>query len=128
MIGRQVKVKRQQKRWYQRMDLKELQEQVKEMRNVLNPPFRRFTKREKEILAKMVKLTEEVGELGNDILSVLSLQRRSKLADFDKANFYEEFADVLISLIQLANATGVDINRAVKNKLKKIKNQYVIDR
>ncbi len=98
------------------------------MRSVLNPPFRRFTKREKEILAKMVKLTEEVGELGNDILSVLSLQRRSKLADFNKANFYEEFADVIISLIQLANATGVDINRAVKNKLKKIKSQYVTDR
>ncbi len=116
------------KRSWRRVDLKDLQEQVKEMKSVLNPPFRRFSKREKEILAKMVKLTEEVGELGNDILSVLSLQRRSKLADFNRANFYEEFADVIISLIQLANATGVDINRAVKNKLKKIRSQYLIDR
>ena len=87
-----------------------------------------MTKKEKDILAKTVKLSEEVGELSNDILSVLSLQRKSKLLKFDKKNLYEEFADIIISTIILANATRVDISRAVKDKMKKITSLYIKDR
>lgn len=82
------------------------------------------TQAEKEILTKTIKLNEEVGELCNDTLSVLKLQRKSKLDRFDKRNFYEEFADVLITTIQLANAAGVDIERAINDKLAKIEERY----
>ena len=55
---------------------------------------------------------------------MLKLQRKSKLDRFDKRNFYEEFADVLITTIQLANAAGVDIERAINDKLNKIEERY----
>jgi NTP pyrophosphatase (non-canonical NTP hydrolase) len=82
--------------------------------------FETLTKKEKDILTKTVKLTEEVGELSNDILAVLSLQRKEKLKEFEKKNMYEEFADVILSAILLANSVGVDVERAVKEKYKKI--------
>ena len=90
--------------------------------------FVSLTKREKDILLKTVKLSEEVGELSNDILSVLSLQRKSKLDAFDKTNLYEEFADVVLGALALANTMRVDMDRAVKDKLKKIFDVYAQDK
>ena len=45
----------------------------------------------------------------------------------EKRNFYEEFADVIITTIQLANSAGVDIERAIGDKLKKIEKRYLKD-
>ena len=106
------------------MQLKNLQERVKLHTAKTTPRYKLYSQQEKEILTRTVKLNEEVGELCNDILSVLKLQRRSKLEKFDKRNFYEEFGDVIISTIQLAIAAGVDIDRAVSDKLKKIEEHY----
>ncbi len=106
------------------MQLKNLQERVRVNTAKTTPKYKLYSQQEKEILTRTVKLNEEVGELCNDILSVLKLQRRSKLEKFDKRNFYEEFGDVIISTIQLAIAAGVDIDRAVNDKLKKIEEHY----
>ena len=110
------------------MQLKNLQERVKLHTAKTTPRYKLYSQQEKEILTRTVKLNEEVGELCNDILSVLKLQRRSKLEKFDKRNFYEEFADVLITTIQLASVAGVDIERALDNKLKKIEERYSKDK
>lgn len=112
----------------QHLSIKELQKRLRSKELDLRIVFTSLTKREKDILAKTVKLSEEVGELSNDILSVLSLQRESKLRKFDKSNLYEEFADIIISTVILANATRVDISRAVNDKMKKILTHYVKDR
>jgi NTP pyrophosphatase (non-canonical NTP hydrolase) len=100
--------------------LKELQQELRKHSMKLRIKFDTLTKKEKDILTRTVKLSEEVGELSNDILSVLSLQRKAKLKEFEKKNMYEEFADVILSAILLANSVGVDVERAVRNKLKKI--------
>lgn len=105
------------------MDLKVLQERIK-ANSKLTPSYKISTLEEQEILARTVKLNEEVGELCNDILAVLKMQRKSKLEKFDKRNFYEEFADVLLSTMQLANAAHVDVERAVHDKMKKIEEKY----
>lgn len=97
-----------------------LQQELKKKELKLRIKFHSLTKKEKDILARMVKLQEEVGELSNDVLSVLSLQRKSKLEDFEKNNMYEEFADVILSTIILANAVGVDIERAINSKFRKV--------
>ncbi|GEM_PF-385277 len=112
----------------QHLSIKELQKRLRSKELDLRIVFTSLTKREKDILAKTVKLSEEVGELSNDILSILSLQRESKLRKFDKSNLYEEFADIIISTVILANATRVDISRAVNDKMKKILTHYVKDR
>lgn len=101
------------------MNLKNLQEKVKAL-SLKSPQYKLYTPEEKEILTKTVKLNEEVGELCNDILGILKLQRRAKLEKFDKHNIYQEFADVIITTISLANAARVDIERAVGDKLKTI--------
>lgn len=107
------------------MNLKSLQEKIKILNEKTTPRFKLYTQKEKEILTKTVKLNEEVGELCNDILSILKLQRRAKLQNFDKRNMYEEFADVIITAMQLAIAAGVDVERAVGDKLRKIEDRYL---
>lgn len=107
------------------MNLKSLQEKIKILNETTKPQYRLYSQAEKEILTKTVKLNEEVGELCNDILSILKLQRRAKLLKFDKRNMYEEFADVIITAMQLAIAAGVDVERAVGDKLKKIEERYL---
>lgn len=110
------------------MNLKSLQEKIKLLNVKTAPHYKLYSQAEKEILTKTVKLNEEVGELCNDILSILKLQRRSKLEHFDKRNMYEEFADVIITAMQLAIAAGVDVERAVGDKLKKIEERYLKER
>lgn len=110
------------------LSIKELQRELHKREKDLRIEFVSLTKAEKDTLAKTVKLTEEVGELANDILATMSLQRRSKLDTFDKHNLYEEFADIIISVIALANVMDVDMNRAVREKLTKILTHYVHDK
>lgn len=112
----------------QRLTVKELQRLLRTQEQRLRIKFVSLTKREKDILLKTVKLSEEVGELSNDILSVLSLQRKSKLQAFDKTNLYEEFADVVLGTLALANTMRVDMDRAVRDKLKKIFDVYSQDK
>ena len=68
------------------MNLKNLQEKARILNEQTNPRYKLYTPAEKEILTKTVKLNEEVGELCNDILGILKLQRRAKLEHFDKRN------------------------------------------
>lgn len=107
------------------MNLRSLQQKIQILTEKNRPHYKLYTQTEKEILTKTVKLNEEVGELCNDILSVLKLQRRAKLENFNKSNIYQEFADVIITTIQLADAAGVDVERAVQDKLLKIENKYM---
>lgn len=111
--------------WYtQSMNVKNLQDRLKELAKHSQITYKLRTPEEQEILSRTVKLNEEVGELCNDILAILQLQRRIKLEKFDKRNMYEEFADVIMTTLQLANAAGVDIERAIDEKLKKIEQKY----
>lgn len=105
------------------MNVKNLQDKVKQLDASKKMKFRLYSEAEKDILTKTIKLNEEVGELCNDVLSVLKLQRKSKLEKFEKKNFYEEFADVIITTLQLANSAGVNIERAIGDKLKKIESR-----
>jgi NTP pyrophosphatase (non-canonical NTP hydrolase) len=107
------------------MNLKNLQEKIKILNEKTATEYKLYSRQEKEILTKTVKLNEEVGELCNDILSILKLQRKAKLQKFDRRNMYEEFADVIITAMQLAIAAGVDVERAVGDKLKKIEERYL---
>jgi len=106
------------------MDIKALQQKIVEINSKSRPHYKLYTQEEKEILTKTVKLNEEVGELCNDILSVLRLQRKSKLDKFEKKHIYQEFADVIITTIQLASVAKVDVERAVNDKLKTIEERY----
>jgi NTP pyrophosphatase (non-canonical NTP hydrolase) len=77
--------------------------------------------KDKTILARTVKLMEELGELCNDVLAHSSLQRKEKLDTLDKENLSKEFADVIIVLLLLAHVMGVDIFEGLGNAIKKVK-------
>ena len=67
-------------------------------------------------LTNMACLTEEVGELARVIARKYGDQ---SFKPGEKANLGEEMADVLWVLLCLANQTGIDLNQALLDNLKK---------
>ena len=68
-------------------------------------------------LTNMAQLTEEVGDVAR-IIARRYGEQSEKSSDKDK-DLGEELADVIFVTLCLANQTGVDINAAFENKLKK---------
>ena len=80
--------------------------------------------KEKRVLARSVKLTEEVGELCSEALSFNGNQRQEKLDSRDTDSLANEVADVLITTLLLAKTMDVDISKALKNKIEKIDKRF----
>ena len=106
------------------MELKELLKFVEIEDERLKKYYGGYSNQEKRILARTVKLTEELGELCNEVLAHNSLQRKQKLDNHDKENLLEEFADVIITTLLLAKALNVDIKKALEKKIEKINKRY----
>lgn len=68
----------------------------------------------------MIKLTEEVGELAEEVLLLNKLQRKEKI-DAKESQIGNELADVLICALLLAENVDVDILKALEAKIDKIK-------
>ncbi len=80
----------------------------------------KITERER-VLARTVKLMEEVGELSDEILASLGDQRKTKLEGRTPEGIPEELADVIITTFLLAKAVNADIPAALEKKMKKIR-------
>jgi NTP pyrophosphatase (non-canonical NTP hydrolase) len=76
--------------------------------------------KEKFIFARMVKITEELGELSEAVLSSFQLQRTDKLK-LGKKEISNEIADVLIGVMLLANQLDIDIAKTLEEKINIIK-------
>lgn len=94
----------------------------------LNEYYDGYPDQEKRILARTVKLNEEVGELCDELLGYLSLQRDDKLDKREEENLAEEFADVILTTLLIAKSAGVDVKKALKEKIDKINGRYEQDR
>ena len=105
------------------MQIKELQKFIKKEDKRLRKKFPKEDE-EKRILARMVKVTEEVGELADEVLGYNSMQRKEKLDKHKKDNLSDEFADVVITTFLLAEIMKVDIEKALEHKIKKIDKRY----
>jgi NTP pyrophosphatase (non-canonical NTP hydrolase) len=79
---------------------------------------------EKRIMARTIKLSEEVGELCDEVLSFNAMQRKDKQKDYDDKNLPDEIADVLIVTLLLAKAMNVNVEDALKSKIEKINKRY----
>ena len=106
------------------MRLKDLKKFISEEDRRLRKYYGGYKDEEKRRLARTVKLAEELGELCDEVLSYNSMQRKSKLEGRDANNLSEEFADVVITTLLLAEAMKVDIEKALKGKIKKINKRY----
>ena len=106
------------------MEFKDLLKFIKIEDKRLKKRFGGYDDQYKRILARTVKLTEELGELCDAVLAHNSWQRKQKMDKHDKENLPEEFADVVITALLLAKAMDVDIEKALEKKIKKINNRY----
>ena len=106
------------------MELKELLKFVEIEDERLKKYYGGYSNQEKRILARTIKLTEELGELCNEVLAHNSLQRKHKLNNHSKGNLPEEFADVIITTLLLAKALNIDIKKALEKKIEKINKRY----
>lgn len=68
---------------------------------------------------RMVKTTEEVGELSDAVLDYFGRQRSDK--DHNADNLALEIADVIIAVSILAKAFNVNVENALHTKMTKIK-------
>ncbi len=107
------------------MEFKELLKFINlEDKRIINK-FGKNTPTQKErILARTVKLTEELGELCNEVLSFNKDQREEKLDNYDEDNLPNELADVIITTLLLAKTMEVDIEKALIKKIEKINKRY----
>jgi len=106
------------------MELKELLEFI-DLENQDSLKIGKNSPTQKErILARTVKLTEELGELCNEILAFNGDQRQEKLDKHDKNNLPNEFADVIITTLLLAKSMNVDIKESLIKKIEKINKRY----
>ena len=80
--------------------------------------------KEKRIMIQNLKLTEEVGEFTNEVLLNLSFARDEKINNLDKSNLANEFADVIITSLICAKTLDIDIDKALENKIEKIKKRW----
>ena len=76
------------------------------------------------ILARTVKLSEEMGELSDEVLGVLGLQRKSKREGKDLETVAAEIADVVIVSFLLAKSMDISMNTALERKIKKIQEKH----
>ena len=70
------------------------------------------------VLAHAVKLAEEVGELQAEVLGRAGYQRPHKT--YTEESLADELADVMICIAILADAHGVDLGRALADKMAKV--------
>ncbi|MFH1325548.1 MAG: MazG nucleotide pyrophosphohydrolase domain-containing protein [archaeon] len=106
------------------MDFEELKKFVEMENKRLREKYGNYGDEEKRILARAVKLSEEIGELCSEILSMNSFQRKEKLDLHNKESLSNEFADVIITTLLLAKSTDVDIEKSLENKIEKINQRY----
>ena len=72
---------------------------------------------EKARLARTVKLSEEMGELADQILALSGLQRKEKLQNSSRSALAKEFADLVITTFLVAKSADVDIIQALEEKI-----------
>jgi len=76
------------------------------------------------ILARTVKLSEELGELCDEVLASLGIQRKAKLENRDPNGLGNEFADVIIVAFLLAKSLNIDVKAALERKMQKIREKH----
>lgn len=106
------------------MEFKDLLNFIEKQDGRLKKAYESYPDEEKRILARTVKLGEEVGELCDEILSYNSMQRKDKLDKVEKENLAREVADVLITTLLIAYSTNVDVEKALEDKIEKINERF----
>jgi NTP pyrophosphatase (non-canonical NTP hydrolase) len=106
-----------------------IQELVQEYRGIGKFLNRHWPLRGKKqrIFARTMKVVEELGELADEILTSMNLQRNSKIAAFSRENLEDEFADTMACLFLLANELDIDVETVMKRKIAFTKERFEME-
>jgi NTP pyrophosphatase (non-canonical NTP hydrolase) len=111
----------------QDLTVRELVAEYKEISAFLNERWP-MENSDQRVFARTMKMVEELGELADEILTSMNLQRNSKIAAFSRTNVEDEFADVLASLILLANELDIDVEEVIQRKIKFTRKRFEMDK
>lgn len=105
------------------MTIKQLTKDYKEIKTLLDK--KQFIKDpQARIFGKTVKIMEELGELSQEIIASLRLHRNQRNENYKKENLEGEFADVIGSLMILADELNIDVENAVEKKIEETKKRF----
>lgn len=99
------------------MTIQELQQEYAKIADWLNAHWR-IASADQRIFTRTMKIVEELGELADEILSSMNLQRSSKVSEFSHTKVEDEFADVMGSLVLLAQELNIDIESVMQRKIR----------
>lgn len=102
------------------MDFNELDGFLSKNLQNLQNKYHFKNKTDVSLLAKSLKISEEVGEFSENILKYLSYQRSEKLHTDVLSNIEEEFADVVITACLVLKELELDPAEALAKKIAKI--------
>lgn len=108
------------------MTIQSLVDQYQEISVFLNEKWPLKNKQQR-IFARTMKIVEELGELADEILTSMNLQRDTKIDEFNHQNIEDEFADVLGSLILLANELDIDVEEVIQRKIDFTKDRFEME-
>ncbi len=109
------------------MQIKQLVAKYQEIADFLNQHWPLKDKNQR-VFARTMKVVEELGELSDEILTSMNLQRDSKIAKFSRENLEDEFADVLASLILLSCELDIDVEKVMQRKIDFTRERFEMDR
>ena len=108
------------------MTIQQLCSEYQLIGNILNEKFP-IEDTSKRIFARTMKIVEEFGELADEILTSMNLQRNTKIEKFSHQNIEDEFADVMGSLLLLADELDIDVASVMERKIAFTKKRFEID-
>lgn len=75
------------------------------------------------ILLQSIKVSEELGELHNEILKLFNFQRKEKMKKYSM-NLSNELTDVILSSLLLGIELNIDVEKSLIDKMKIIKKRH----
>lgn len=104
------------------MTIKELQKEQKKIKKLI---IKKLGKPSHSSMLHCLKAQEELGEVADILIRIVSGSRKGKLTKEKGAKILsKEIADVICCLIGLANNYNIDLDSAIQKKLKKDKKRY----
>lgn len=104
--------------------LQKLIEEYREIRELIAVQWP-IADRQQRIFARTLKMMEELGELSDEILSSMNLQRASKISKYNSSHLKQEYADVFSCVLLLGIELDIDIEAVILDKIGFTRNRLV---
>ena len=105
------------------MKVEEIEHFSEELQNYLDLNFWKNSSKELSVLSGMTKLTEEVGELAEQI-SLWRARQENRKWEFNLDDLWSEVADVIIAVSMIAKWLDINIAEALDRKMTKIRTKF----